>query len=475
MKWPAAPIIWMAGAATIGIVVAALYLPSLRSNQNPSKVTNISQKMMTVCVGRFTIDLPEDAQVEFAGARVASVDIAAQSGYTEQQLQSDIKELEQGLALKKNEYGQPSLEKKFDVAAINFTSVMMYYGRRKPVSIMEYGQRIPGTEEGISISAFGMKDAVSYIFRGKNLASPRSEDNVLKVAKNFEALAPGQIPTNPGFCVERGLVREPLDADENETVTLFASLPGHPDLAIRLDTTIKTNSAEEPLLARDANSSIKRENASHFKSLRKGPRTINAIPGGEVMDKVKEFNGTSSHAFMWEGAGKVNDVLAPTVTLELQTGQGRPGEPVNSTLSDDEVRQLWERVSSSLKLRATSTEKGGQVATAQKVALGELAATGRTCPQTGFWECKESANVVGGSRKFFRQGENMPPVTLSAAPGLWEKLSGASRSEQLATVWKLVDYEAVADDGIAASTPVGEGGGASTGQAMPDDPDSAIS
>lgn len=83
--------------------------------------------------------------------------------------------------------------------------------------------------------------------------------------------------------------------------------------------------------------------------------------------------------------------------------------------------------------------------------------------------------MVGGSRKFFREGDNMPPVTLSAAPGLWEKLSGASRSAQLATVWKLVDYEAVADDGIAANTPVGEGGGASTGQAMPDDPDGAVS
>lgn len=359
MKWPTSSTMWVAGAITIGIVVAAVYLPSLRANQKPSKVTNTTQKMMTVCVGRFTIDLPEDAQVEFAGARIAGVDIATQSGYTEQQLQSDMKELEQGLALKKNEYGQPSLEKKFDVDAINFKSSLMYYGRLKPISIIEYGKSIPGTEEGISISAFGMKDAVSYIFRGKNLASPRYEDNVLKVVKNFEALAPGQIPNSPGFCLERGVIREPLDADENETVTLFASLPGHPDMAIRLDTAIKTKSAGEPLLARDANNSVKRENSSHFKSLRNGPRIINAIPGGEVMDKVKEFNGTSAHSFMWEGGGRVNDVLAPTVTLELQTGQGRPDEPVNSTLSDDEVRQLWERVSSSLKLRATSTEKSG--------------------------------------------------------------------------------------------------------------------
>jgi hypothetical protein len=148
---------------------------------------------------------------------------------------------------------------------------------------MEYGQRVRGTEEGISIDAFGIKDSVSYHFTGQGLASPRSEGNVLKLVKQFEALTPGQIPTNQGFCIENGLVREPLTAGDNESVTMFASLTGHPDVAIRLDTSINTKRLDDSLLSRDAQSETKRQFAANFKSLRKGPRTINAIPGEEVL------------------------------------------------------------------------------------------------------------------------------------------------------------------------------------------------
>lgn len=368
----------MAGAIAIGVIAAAGNLPAVRHTQNKSKVNNMTQKMMTVCVGRFTIDLPEGAEVEFTPARIGGVNIKVQSGYTDQQLQSEVKELEQALALKKNEYDRPSLEKKLAVDAINFKASLMYYGREKPVAVMEYGQRVPGTEEGISIEAFGMKDSVSYRFTGQSLASPRGENNALRLVKNFEAITPGQIPTNPGFCIEKGLVREPLAADDNESVTMFASLKGHPDIAIRLDTAVNMKRIGNSLLSRDSESETKREFASNFKSLRKGPRTINTITGEEVLDKVKDLNGTSSHAFMWEGPGKMKDVLAPTITLELQTGKGQPGQPINSSLSDDEVLQLWERISSSLKIRATSEAKGGQAAAAANVALGEPTPTPAT-------------------------------------------------------------------------------------------------
>ena len=310
------------GAIAIGLIAGTAKLLSGRHINATSKVQAETKKMVTVCVGRLTIDLPEDAAVEFMPARVAGVNIKVQSGYTEQKLKSALTEFEQALALKKNEYDRPSLEKKLVIDAINFKSTVLYYGREKPVSLMEYGQRVPGTEEGISIEAFGMKDSVSYRFTGERLASPRSEDNVLKLIKRFEALTPRQIPTTPGFCVENGLLHDPLMAAENESVAMFVSLKGHPDVAIRLETSINLKRIEEPLLARDAESEIKRKFASHFKSLRKGARDINGMHGEEVLDKVKDLDGTSAHAFMWESIGEMNNVLAPTITLEMQTGKG---------------------------------------------------------------------------------------------------------------------------------------------------------
>ena len=411
---------------------------------------NLSQKMKTVCVGRLSIELPTEAVVQFTPARIAGVDIVSLPGYTEQQLRSDVSELEQTLALQKNEYDRPSMEQKLVVDAINFGSTLIYHSRSKPIPIMSNGVDVPGTEEGIIVQAFGIKDSVGFNFKGR-LASPRSEGNLIKLVKQFEVMAAGTIPAHSGFCVEQGIVRDPLTADDNETITMFASVRGYPDVAIRLDTAVNGQRIQDSLLTRDAENSNKREYASHFKSLGKGSRRINGIFGEEVLDRVKDFNGTSSHAFMWVGLGRMNDILAPKITLEIETGKGRPGEPVNSSLSDDEVLELWERISSSLKIRATSPRKDDQAAAGPKTPLGELAATGRACPQTGYWECKESENVVGGSRKFFREGEEMPHATLAATPSFWEKLSGESRSKQVATVWTLVVYEALPNVDLTAS------------------------
>lgn len=447
----------LVGAGSAIALIASFGMYSAVGFKDDNKVTNLTQKMMTVCVGRFLIDLPEGSVVQFSPAQIAGVGIISLPDYTEPKLQSDLHELEQTLALQKNEYDRRSVEKKSVADAINFKSTVIYHSRTKPTPIMRSGVDLAGIDDGITVQAFGIKDSVGYIFKG-NLASPRYESNVLRLIKQFEAVPAGSVSLHPGFCVKNGMVRDPLPADDNEYITMFASLKGHPDVAIRLSTAVNDDRIQDSLLTRDAENRTKREYASRITSLRKGPRVINGMPGEEVLDKVREFNRTSAHGLMWVGLGKMNDVLAPNVSLEIRTGKGRPGEPVNSSLSNDEVLELWDRVSSSLKIRTTSEGKSDQAAVSPATAIGELAATGRTCPQTGYWECKESKNVVGGSRKFFRKGENMPHVTLASTPSFWEKLNGKLRSKQVATIWKLVDYEAIQSGDLAASEPLPDSG-----------------
>jgi hypothetical protein len=170
---------------------------------------------------------------------------------------------------------------------------------------------------------------------------------------------------------------------------------------------------------------------------------LNGIPGEELLDRFKERNGTIGHMFMWESLGKPSDVLAPSITLDLQTGRGRPGGPVNSSLSDEAVLQLWQAISSSLRIRPTTeTNKVSREDTPPAVPLGELAATGRTCPQTGYWQCNEPGLVEGGQGKFIRRGDTMPQAILRGAPSLWQKMSGSAPLHQVATVWKLIAYNA---------------------------------
>jgi hypothetical protein len=102
---------------------------------------------------------------------------------------------------------------------------------------------------------------------------------------------------------------------------MFASLKGHPDVAIRLDTAV-LDKLQESLLTRDAKNDINTRFAANIKNLGKGSRELNGLAGEELLDRFKEGNGTTGHVFMWESFGKPSDVLAPSITLELQTGRG---------------------------------------------------------------------------------------------------------------------------------------------------------
>lgn len=445
--------------AGIAIVLVALAcLVGARPQHSKVKMREpMIDKMMTVCVGRFLIDLPEGAQIEFAPARVAGVTIGVEDGYSAVRVKTDILQREQSLAKETNEYGRPSLEKKIDVNAVNFKATVLYYGREKPMPTIVLGERVPGTKERISVEALGLHADRSYRFVGKSLASPVNENNVVKLLAQFEAHDRNAVPSEAGFCTESGIIHDPIAPGDNESIAMFASLKGHPDVAIRLDSSVNFKEIQESLLSREAHNSIRNEFASSFTSLRKRARSVHGIDGEEVGDKVKESNGTSGHMFTWASMGKLREVTAPKITLELQTGLGRPGKPVNSSVDDDAVLRLWDAISSSIRIRPTTAgaKKLGSVAPTGLVPLGELAATGRICPQTGLWECNESGTVDGGRRQFFTQGDNMPAAVLRDAPSLWQKFTGEPPGHEVVTVWKLVDY-------LNSSPPDGHASGSSS-------------
>lgn len=429
-------------AGAITVVLAGIVL-SGQKNEDKDIAKALTQKMMTVCVGRFLLDLPEGAEISFAPARVASVTVEVQPNYSEAKYMAELGQREQVLSQQRNAYDKPSLEKKAHGSAVNFSSMIFYYGREKPLSEIQFGQKVAGAEDSISVEAYGLYNSFLYKFKAEHLLSPRFDDHVLNLVKQFEARSMDSVPNQPGFCTENGLIHDPLPDGNTESITMFASLKGHPDLAIRLNTSVNLKRLQESLLERDAKNDVKLENRNSVKTFRRQHRALNGIDGEEVLDKFKEANGTSAHMFMWAGMGNLKDVLAPKVTLELETGIGRPGQPVNSSLSDDAVLELWDRITTSIRLRPTSVApKNAQADTASQVPLGELVATGHACPQTGYWQCSELNGIEGARPQFFRQGEQMPHAVLRGTPNLWQKLSGNAPSHQIATVWTLVAYSA---------------------------------
>ncbi|MET0265883.1 MAG: T6SS immunity protein Tli4 family protein, partial [Duganella sp.] len=172
----------------------------------------------------------------------------------------------------------------------------------------------------------------------------------VKILSQLRGLPNAELPSESGFCFDHGIVLDPLAAAQSEYTGAFIGMEDNPDLSISISTSAGLKSGRT-LLQRNSGNSVQASYRSHFNTLRIGERSINRIPGEEVLHRVDELNGSVGHGFMWESLGTQNDVYLPNISLELTTGIGRPGKPVNSSLSDNEAITLWDKISSSLRPR----------------------------------------------------------------------------------------------------------------------------
>ncbi|WP_373990120.1 T6SS immunity protein Tli4 family protein [Duganella sp. BuS-21] len=313
------------------------------------------EKMKTVCVGRFLIDIPQNAIVSYRGASLSGWDISSWIESDEKFFARSTKE-ETELNDERNEKGGVSLEQIRELKNDHLQGRIFVFNR-KWLEMFPRGVRTES--QVVAIRAYVRIQDVTYRFYSK-IRFDTDVDELQKIIGQLRVRGADEIPTQAGFCFKRALLVEPLDADQSEYTAMFVGLKDHPDLAIALSTTagiVPTKS----LLQRDAENSVKIEYRSRFHTLRKGPRALNGIPGEEFMERVDEHNGSVLHDFMWESLNNKHDVYLPFLTFELNTGNGKPGSPVNSSLSDPEVLALWEKMTNSLRVRpisaSTSTDR----------------------------------------------------------------------------------------------------------------------
>jgi hypothetical protein len=166
--------------------------------------------------------------------------------------------------------------------------------------------------------------------------------------------AENEIPPVPGFCIERAIFADPLPPHTNEQIAMTLGLPGHPDLYVML-MSLAGGIPSPGLLERTAqmDAAAGAEELLHVSKLRQGRWVINGIGGEEVLERVRELNFTTGYGFNWEAPGTQYDLRKPFLSLELQTGNSeRPGgEPVATSLREDALLALWDRISSSIRLR----------------------------------------------------------------------------------------------------------------------------
>lgn len=188
--------------------------------------------------------------------------------------------------------------------------------------------------------------------------------------------------------------------------------------------------------------------------LRKGDRQIGPYKGQEHLVSAPNSGGMRGHAFVWETQGE-GTLDTPSIKIELTTGhQDKKGNPQKTTLTDQQAIKLWDDILASFRLRPAGGDARTGAATPETrpdLPLGELVATGRPCPQTGWWQSSEGGEIEGGRQRRFVAGEPLPNVVLLGESSVWQRFKGQRPSHRTATLWKLVGYDDAAPQPSLAS------------------------
>jgi hypothetical protein len=416
---------------------------NVQAARDKQEVARMTQKMKTVCVGRLLINLPEEAEIDLAQARIDSFDIDAFIE-TQEEFYSRLAAREAQLRSKPDRLGgSNNLEVVREVRTdAGLTGKIFMHNRE----VME-GTRARGLEleryrfEGVSLEALVHANGISFDVVATD-DEPEALENLSSLVSKLVPNPENLIPTEPGYCIDKAYVRDPLTAEQRERVVLFARLPSRPDIGIELSLAAGVMPDQQGLLQR-SDSAFQRDLAESGRvtRLRAAPRKIAGLEGDELIRRFVEHNDTVVYNLWWEVNGTRDNVLVPHVLLMMDTGVGEHG-PVPSSLSEGAAIGLWDSIASSIRPRQTSVLR--RVDVPHETPLGTFASAGDICPHSGWWLCSDGGhgtNVLGGQRQYIEKGARMPQALLLPPQTWWEKIRGLQPSyeSRQPTAWKLED------------------------------------
>jgi hypothetical protein len=416
-----------------------------------SRVSDVLQKTKAICFGRFVMDIPSTATVSYGPANVPF----------------KIERLP-GQSNKLAEWVQKSVAKSSQTTPDE--------------DLLGAGSLLGSVQDGALPSqklVFGVADGANIFYQVESfitvggdiyvqttIASPNSDpktqdagwtvsQNVAllnNIARNLQPRLDGEVPSEPGVCIDGAFIAESAHPS-HERVTVGIRLAEFPDVHL----SISVNKSERKVEGTDLELGLKKAEANakasgqgalydQIKTLRKGARQIDGWAGYEVLARKPAYEKNSeSHEFMFFSQGEPKNAYKPELDVQLHTGvSGNKAAGQAPGITDEEAVWLWDKLTSTIRVRQTvaPSDKLKDKSSAL-TPLGELAATGSACPQTGWWQCAEDSRPVkGGKRQFFKAGQMMPSAVLIGDASLWQKLKGEKPAHELATVWKLVEYEA---------------------------------
>ena len=297
---------------------------------------------ITHCYGRFLIDLPPQAKINAGyylwGDNIKMLDDSPEA------LAARIDKREQKLKIERHSKTQESM---FLRRTEHQNGSVSLWSWDSTASTLSY--RVD------SYLVTPLKSSV-YYYSGEVTydREKRGLEIVNDLARNLRSRAPNEIPTEPGFCIDRAYIAG--DSFQSEGFGIGVTFPEHPRTFLAFRSS--TGAERDRLLDRVSGflmGALKM--VTGIETLRKRERD-GAIPADEYL-LAGSAKGQRTYTFLWEAQGKDESVYEPHLKAELSVEEadvdddGTPPDPAFK--SDKAALALWDAIIDSIRLRPVST------------------------------------------------------------------------------------------------------------------------
>lgn len=419
------------------------------------RLQEMFERTKTVCFGRFLVDVPETATVSWGSAVVdlgiaVYPDAAAQVNEAEKKFTDELKKTE----------------------AIYRNDIPLFISEEhisQPPGKIVTGYEAFDAINGLKINGYFSWGNDGIIIDAQPLQEDKSETvaEIKSIAQRLRPRNENEMPEESGNCLEYAFLKDkPLSGGDPpiEHIRIGFRLKEFPDthLSIYIAPPNPYNAESDTLewQLEKLEKAHRAESANHpllkTKYFRRGPRQIHEWANGwEALSRSPDQPGVHGiHDFVMDVKGVLKDVYKPYADIKMQTGVAdNAAGAVKPSLTDDEAVAVWDRITSSIRVRPT-TAPGASVGgdATPRHPLGAVAATGKRCPQDGWWEPTDTGLPQGGRRERFKAGQTMPPLVMAGPQSWWQKIRGERPTFSAATVWKLVAYDDKAAAANASAT-----------------------
>jgi hypothetical protein len=312
------------------------------------RLSEMFSKTKLVCFGRYVLEIPVEAQLIWGSAsfpskvQVFPLDLIS----TQKRIDDDIAKLKE------------------DDKNVNIT-----YNRAGPIEnswqIRYYPNEFAKSDGLYFFNTYINKEKLTFVLSGaieKGETEEAAASREAVRAKSLRLRTPEEVPTEPGYCIERGFMASSF-YDGQEMVNVGIVMPSFPDVSFSVSSNKNAYGDYTPeefekiqrpklsLLARIKEAQD--DQGIHYPSrtvLREGKRNVQHWHGEESL--IRRKDGT--HDFEWALVGTPRDVANPSefsAQMYTKIEHNTVGAAKSASLSDDEAVALWDKLLSGLKFR----------------------------------------------------------------------------------------------------------------------------